>query len=108
MVEVRPEKSLPMAYRAHTSFAPLRALRAARTLVKDPDDLPQVFTIIESLSFDTLQRIDRMAKDAAGRAMFDTRPDIVEQLADRAALGPASRGKAPVAPISRSSIARSP
>ena len=72
---------------AHTSFAPLRALRALRTLLNDPDDLPQVFTIIESLSFDTLQRIgDRMAKDPVARATFDARPDIVEKLADREAL----------------------
>ena len=38
-------------------FQPRRALRAAKTLAADPDDLPQVFTIIESLSGRTLQRL---------------------------------------------------
>jgi ubiquinone biosynthesis protein COQ4 len=72
---------------SHTQFAPRRALRAARILARDPDDLPQVFTIIESLSFDTLHRIrERMAKSEAGRRMLANRPDIVDRLADRAAL----------------------
>jgi len=71
----------------HTQFAPHRAIRAARILANDPDDLPQVFTIIESLSFDTLQRIhDRMASTEQGRRLLAERPDIVDLLADRAAL----------------------
>lgn len=71
----------------HIQFEPRRALRAARILANDPDDLPQVFTIIESLSGDTLQRIhDRMAKSEGGRRILAARPDIVEKLADRAAL----------------------
>jgi hypothetical protein len=40
---------------AHLQFAPHRALRAARRLAADPDDLPQVFTIVESLSLDTVE-----------------------------------------------------
>jgi len=72
---------------ALTQFEPRRALRAARILANDPDDLPQVFTIIESLSFDTLQRIhDRLAKTEPGRRMLSKRPDVVDVLADRAAL----------------------
>ena len=48
---------------------PRRALRAARILATDPDDLPQVFTIIESLSIDTLQRIgDRMQRSPRAAA----------------------------------------
>lgn len=71
----------------HLQFAPRRAFRAARTLANDPDDLPQVFTIIESLSFDTLQRVhDRMQTTEQGRRLLATKPDIVEKLADRAAL----------------------
>src|SRR4029077_304586 len=59
----------------------------ARILANDPDDLPQVFTIIESLSMNTLQRIaDRMQRSASGRRMLASRPDIVDVLADRAAL----------------------
>jgi ubiquinone biosynthesis protein COQ4 len=96
------------AARAHTDFAPLRALRAARTLVNDPDDLPQVFTIIESLSFDTLERIGgRMAKDPVGRSMLESRPDIVAKLADRdalAALPEGSFGRAYLSFVDREGI----
>lgn len=64
-----------------------RAARAARKIAKDPDDLPQVFTMIESLSLDSLQRIyNRVAKSAGGRRLLETRPDIVKLLADREAL----------------------
>ncbi len=72
---------------AHLQFAPRRALRAARVLAADPDDLPQVFTIIESLSGNTLQRIgDRIARDPVGRRLIAQQPDIVKLLADRDAL----------------------
>lgn len=72
---------------AHIQFEPRRAFRAVRRLASDPDDLPQVFTIIESLSGITLQRIRaRMAKSAAGHRLLASRPDIVERLADREAL----------------------
>ena len=68
-------------------FAPGRALRAARTLAADPDDLPQVFTIIESLSGTTLERIAwRLRRSESGRRLLQTQPDIVDRLADRAAL----------------------
>ena len=71
----------------YLQFAPRRALRAARILAEDPDDLPQVFTIIESLSADTLSRIAaRMQRSEAGRRLVASRPDIVERLADREAL----------------------
>ena len=66
---------------------PRRAFRAARILANDPDDLPQVFTIIESLSMNTLQRIaNRMGRSASGRRLLEMRPDIVDVLEDRAAL----------------------
>jgi ubiquinone biosynthesis protein COQ4 len=68
-------------------FAPRRALRAARTLVADPDDLPQVFTIIESLSGNTVYRIWlRLTKTEKGRRILRERPDIATLLEDRAAL----------------------
>jgi ubiquinone biosynthesis protein COQ4 len=77
----------------YTQFAPRRALRAARILAADPDDLPQVFTIIESLSGDTLDRIgERMSKSEVGRRLLQTRPDIVDRLADRAALAKLPEG----------------
>jgi len=66
---------------------PARALRAARAIAADPDDLPQVFTIIESLSFETLTRIRaRMERSETGRRLLAERPDIVDMLVDRAAL----------------------
>jgi ubiquinone biosynthesis protein COQ4 len=71
----------------YLQFEPRRALRAARILSADPDDLPQVFTIIESLSVDTLHRIAaRMKRSPSGRRMIAARPDIVARLADREAL----------------------
>lgn len=68
-------------------FHPRRALGAAFALARDPDDLPQVFTLIESLSFGTLSRIAaRMEATEGGRALLAARPDIVTELADRTAL----------------------
>ena len=67
------------------NFQPRVALQAAVALLRDPDDLPQVFTIIEALSFDTLSRIAaRFEATPGGRALLAGRPDIVTLLADRA------------------------
>ncbi|MDI1443711.1 Coq4 family protein [Polyangium sp. 6x1] len=72
---------------SHSRIELGRALRAARILAADPDDLPQVFTIIEALSGATLKRIaDRMATSETGRKLLGERPDIVDVLADREAL----------------------
>jgi ubiquinone biosynthesis protein COQ4 len=68
-------------------FEPGRAFRAARKLAADPDDLPQVFTVIESLSGFTLNRLGwRLRHSEAGRRRLAEKRDIVERLADRAAL----------------------
>lgn len=92
----------------HVLFAPRRALRAARVLAADPDQLPMVFTIIESLSFDTLDRIARrMGRSEGGRRLLATRPDIVERLADREALArlpEGSLGRAYLAFVERENI----
>jgi len=89
-------------------FQPLRALRAARTLAADPDDLPQVFTIIESLSLNTLSRIERrMRHDPRGAQLLAAKPNIVERLADRAALArlpEGSLGRAYLAFVEREQI----
>src|SRR5690242_8484573 len=78
---------------SHLQLQPRRAFHAARILASDPDDLPQVFTIIESLSADTLHRIAaRMKRSETGRRLLATRPDIVERLADRAALAKLPEG----------------
>lgn len=92
----------------YAQFSPRRALRAARTLAADPDDLPQVFTIIESLSGNTLHRIwKRMTKSESGRRILATRPDIVSLLEDRAALArlpEGSLGRAYLAFVEREKI----
>ncbi|HEY7955663.1 MAG TPA: Coq4 family protein [Polyangia bacterium] len=68
-------------------FEPARAWRAARKLAADPDDLPQVFTLIESLSGYTLIRLGwRLKRSEEGRRLLAQKSDIVARLADRAAL----------------------
>lgn len=68
-------------------FEPRRAFQAARVLADNPDDLPKVFTIIDSLSADTLSRAARrMQKSPSGRALLAAKPDITPLLADREAL----------------------
>ncbi len=93
---------------AYIQFAPRRAFRAARILAADPDDLPQVFTIIESLSGDTLARIARrMSRSETGRRLRANEPDIVDRLADREALArlPAGTlGRAYLAFVERENI----
>jgi ubiquinone biosynthesis protein COQ4 len=93
---------------AFVQFQPLRALRAARTLFADPDDLPQVFTIIESLSGGTLTRIARrMQQDPSGRRLLEHKPDLVDKLVDREALArlpEGSFGRAYLAFVERENI----
>jgi ubiquinone biosynthesis protein COQ4 len=93
---------------ASAHFDVPRAFRAIRTLAADPDDLPQVFTILESLSGNTLERIGRrMMKDDGGRRLVQARPDIVARLADRAALAglpQGSLGRAYLAFVERENI----
>jgi ubiquinone biosynthesis protein COQ4 len=61
-----------------------RAGRALATLLKDPDDLPQVFTLIDSLSGTAPHRLlRRLRKTETGRRMLRDRPDISPILADR-------------------------
>jgi ubiquinone biosynthesis protein COQ4 len=66
---------------------PLRALRALKALSANPDDLPKVFTVIDSLPGRTPFRLAaRMKKTEDGRRLLATRPDLAARLADRAAL----------------------
>lgn len=93
---------------ASIQFQPLRAYRAARALFADPDDLPQVFTIIQALSGNALARTTRrLEAHEDGRRLLETRPDIVELLADRAALArlpEGSLGRAYLAFVEREQI----
>lgn len=64
-----------------------RAGRAITALVRDPDDLPQVFTILESLSGTAPHRLLRsFQRSASGARLLRDRPDLVARLDDREAL----------------------
>ena len=77
---------------------PLLALRALRDLVRDPDDLPSVFKIIEALPGRSLERIlGRPRRSESGKRLLGTRPDLGARLSDRAALAalpPGTLGRA--------------
>src|ERR1700722_9272674 len=61
-----------------------RAGRALSALMKDPDDLPQVFTLIESMSGTAPLRLARrMRRSESGARLLRDRPDIVTFLGDR-------------------------
>jgi ubiquinone biosynthesis protein COQ4 len=65
-----------------------RAGRALSALMRDPDDLPQVFVLIESISGTAPHRLLRkFRRSDLGRRILRDEPDIVPLLADRAALG---------------------
>jgi ubiquinone biosynthesis protein COQ4 len=85
-----------------------RALRAARELVHNPDDLPKVFTVIESLSGGTMSHIrKRLERSEGGRRLLGDQPQIVEHLIDRAhlaALPEGSLGRAYLAFVEREGI----
>ncbi len=64
-----------------------RAGRALAALMRDPDDLPQVFTLIESISGTAPHRLLwKFKRTESGRRMLRDQPDIVPRLADREAL----------------------
>lgn len=66
---------------------PLVALRALAALSADPDDLPKVFTIIDSLPGRAPARmLARMRRSEDGRHLLRTKPDLATRLADWAAL----------------------
>jgi len=74
-------------YSIPLQFQPIRAWRAARVVAEHPENLAQVFTIIESLSFDTMHRLHRrLAHSERGRMLLGQRPNIVDRLTDREAL----------------------
>jgi ubiquinone biosynthesis protein COQ4 len=64
-----------------------RAGRALATLLRDPDDLPQVFTLIDSLSGTAPHRLLRgLRRTESGKRLLRDRPDISPILADREGL----------------------
>lgn len=86
-----------------------RAARSLRALLKNPDDLPQVFALIESLSsaghLESMR--DGFRNTEAGRRLLRDKPDIVGLLADRerlAAMPEGSLGRAYLAFVESENI----
>ncbi len=68
-------------------FDLLRAGRALAALLRNPDDLPQVFTLIDSMSGTAPHRLlFGFKRSESGARLLRDRPDIVPLLADKAAL----------------------
>ena len=64
-----------------------RAGHALAALLRDPDDLPQVFTLIDSMSGTAPARLLLgFRRSASGKRLLRDRPDIVSRLADREGL----------------------
>jgi ubiquinone biosynthesis protein COQ4 len=62
-----------------------RAGRAIAALLRNPDDLPQVFTIIESMSGNSMTRLLlRVRRSESGARLLRDQPDVVQYLSDRA------------------------
>lgn len=69
---------------ARQRVEPLRAWRAIRELLKNPDDTTQVFHIIEALKGDSLgAAVRRLRSTERGRALLNEKPDIVRCLNNR-------------------------
>ena len=79
-------------------FDILRASRALSALLRDPDDLPQVFTLIDSISGTApLRLLLGFRRSESGARLLRERPNIVDRLGDRAwlrALPAGSLGRA--------------
>lgn len=68
-------------------FDLVRATKALATLLRDPDDLPQVFVLIEALAGTAPHRLlIKMLMTPSGRQMVREQPDILPILADREGL----------------------
>lgn len=85
-----------------------RAGRALSALLRNPDDLPQVFIIIDALSKPSHQRLLRQLKEhESGRGLLAERPGLAALLSDRAglaALPEGSLGRAYLAFMDREGI----
>jgi len=69
---------------ARQRVEPLRAWRAMRELLKNPDDTTQVFHIIEALKGDSLSAaVRRLRSTEQGRKMLQIKPNIVAFLNNR-------------------------
>ncbi len=82
--------------------------KALRRLLRNPDDLPQVFVIVEALQGPALQNIyDRLMQTEDGRRLLEEEPDVVPLLTDRErlrALPEGSLGRTYLAFVEREGI----
>ncbi|HZR84017.1 MAG TPA: Coq4 family protein [Candidatus Binatia bacterium] len=66
---------------------PIRAFRAVRALIQNPDDTPKVFDIIDALSGNAGERLfRRFRRSATGERILRERRNLLATLDDRAAL----------------------
>lgn len=76
-----------------STFDVVRALRAARALSRDPDDTRHVFTLIESLSWRSNERILKgYRRSEVGRRLLAERPQLLPLLCDRSSLAALPEG----------------
>jgi ubiquinone biosynthesis protein COQ4 len=67
-----------------TRIRPLRAWRAMRALIANPEATGEVFKIIEALKGGSLSRaVQRLAQTPSGQAMLRARPSMLSLLGDR-------------------------
>jgi ubiquinone biosynthesis protein COQ4 len=82
-----------------------RALRALRTLLREPDRTEHAFEVMAALDPDLMERgLARMLSHPEGRRLFVERPLLLDRLSDRAALArlpEGSFGRAYLAHIER-------
>ena len=83
--------------RPRRRIEPRRALRAMRSLLRDPDDTPKVFEIIDALSGNAGERLfRRFARSPVGDRVLRERRDLLTTLGDTAylqSLPPGSLGR---------------
>ncbi len=87
-VPLRPSPSPTSRWTRSAPYKALRGLGALVKLVRDPDDLPQVFRIIEGFGDRSIERnLARLRRSpTVASVCSSTSPDIVPLLADRRAL----------------------
>lgn len=77
----------------HRRYDVARAGKAIRTLLDNPDDLPQVFEIIDALPGRAPERLrKKLEASDGGVALLKEQPNIVPLLSDRAALKAMPKG----------------
>lgn len=72
---------------------PLRAARALKALLSNPDDTKQVFQLVDALSSGPdMKFVAKMASSRSGARLLEKKPDLLARLEDRAALAKLPEG----------------